>query len=194
LYGIIAEDDSDAKVVSVLIRSLIGNPRYPVLHFGYCGGGDLLKNGYQQLRAFRDQGCDRFVVCHDADGPDYSIKYTEVMQKVIVRSGIDKGFCVVIPVQELEAWILADIEAVSNVITGWRPLPINGNPEGITNPKERLLRESRKNNKKPRYDTGTHNPQVAKYLRVNQVRQRCPSFERLAFFVTGIARTPGQQV
>jgi hypothetical protein len=116
------------------------------------------------------------------------------MQRVIVRSGIDKDYFVVIPVQELEAWILADIEAVSHVITGWKPPYFKDNPEGINNPKERLMHESRKANKKPRYDPGTHNPRVAKYLRLDQVRQRCPSFEKLAHWVTGKARTPGQQI
>ncbi len=192
MYGILGEEDSDAQSLKVLVRGLANQANMSILARGFSGCGDLLNKGSRQLRAFADQGCDRFVVCHDADGADPSEKHNEIMQRVIAPSRIATSYCVVIPVQELEAWILADIEAVSNVFPSWRPAPIRENPEAIRNPKERLQRASQRHNKKPIYDPTTHNQRVAKYLRLDHVRRRCPSFERLSYFVTGIHMTPGR--
>lgn len=184
MYGVLGEDESDAEALKVLIRGLKQQASLKILALGYSGGGELLAKGSRQLKAFAAQGCDRFVVCHDADGTDPDAKRAEIMRRVIDPSGLVSSFCVVIPVQEFEAWILADLEAVSQVIPSWRPGPFKENPESIRNPKERLKWESRKQNKKPRYDPATHNPQIAKYLQIDRLRQRCPSFERLARFVT----------
>ena len=61
----------------------------------------------------------------------------------------------------IEAWILADIEAVSNVIKSWKPKPIL-NPED-SDPKGEIKRRAGLAGK-PLYSYETHNQQVAKYL------------------------------
>ncbi len=87
-----------------------------------------------------------------------------------------------IPVQELEAWILADIESVANVIPSWRLKPID-NPERIPSPKERLEKLSCGENKKQRYYHATHNEMVAPHLDLATREKKCPSFRPLAAFV-----------
>jgi hypothetical protein len=185
MYGILGEEDDDAETLKVLVQRLTKNPTMRFRMKGFGGFGDLLKKGARQLQDFRNGGCQRFVVCHDADGPDPRGPRQEVVRRVIEPSGIKSEYCVVIPVHEIEAWILADIQAVSNVITSWRPTQFKENPEGVTNPKERLKSDSRKDNNRPRYDPATHNPKIAKYLELDVVRKRCPSFEHLASFVVG---------
>jgi hypothetical protein len=49
-------------------------------------------------------------------------------------------------VYELEAWILADIAAVTKIFTSWLPQPISGIPEAIPDPKEHLIRLSKQAN------------------------------------------------
>jgi hypothetical protein len=135
------------------------------------------------LRLLANLGCTRFIVCHDADGPD-PIPYENRVKKEIVQpAGLEDDSCVVIPVQELEAWILADIEAASSIFKSWHPKPI-ANPENQASPKEHLVRLSREGKGKPRYDPSTHNEQVAKYLNLKTVETKCPSFRRLVAFVT----------
>ena len=56
---------------------------------------------------------------------------------------------IIIPVQELEAWILADAQAVTKVSPG-QPDDVQ-NPEAVVKPKEYLQRASRQANSRPRY-------------------------------------------
>jgi hypothetical protein len=61
-------------------------------------------------------GWQRFIVCVDADGPDAAPRHKVILAQVIKKAQVPSETCVLVPVQELEAWILADIEQVSEVI------------------------------------------------------------------------------
>ena len=181
MYGILGEDRSDAETLTTLVRRLKSDDSLPVKRKGYEGGALLLRKGANQLRAFADLGCSRYVVCHDSDGPDPTARRQQVLDQVVKPSGVGPC-CIVIPVQELEAWILADIAAVTAIMSSWHPTEI-GSPEHITSPKEHLERLSRDARKKPRYSHATHNEQVAKYLNLDRVAAKCPSFRPLRDFV-----------
>jgi hypothetical protein len=142
----------------------------------------MLHKGANQLRLFQALKCSRFIVCHDADGPDPNPKHELVRQKVVKPSGIDQGCCIIVPVQELEAWILADIECATNIFPSWRPSPIE-NPERIARPKEHLEKLSRDSRQRPRYSHATHNARMARYLDLEKVRQKCRAFGVLVDFV-----------
>jgi hypothetical protein len=182
VYGILGEDQSDVETLKVLVRRLAGSESLPVMRKGYGGCAEMLRKGAKQLRLFRDLQCTRFIVCHDADGPDPVLKHEVVRRKVVTPSGIDKGFCIVVPVQELEAWILADIECATKIFTSWKPSPIE-NPEHIASPKEHLEKLSRDSKQRPRYSHATYNEKMAKYLDLDKVSRKCPSFSLLAAFV-----------
>jgi hypothetical protein len=93
-----------------------------------------------------------------------------------------------VPVQEIEAWILADIhQAVPQVIPSWKPDEVS-NPERIDSPKEHLAHLSRGSNKKPRYVYTIHNSQVARYLDFSTVHRKCKSFRPLQQFIVGHRR------
>lgn len=102
MYGVLGEDPSDTATLKVLIRRLAGSEAIPVKTKGYSGCGEMLRKGARQLRLFADLACRRFVVCHDADGPEPAGKYSEVYRRIVQPSGVGP-WCVVIPVQELEA-------------------------------------------------------------------------------------------
>jgi hypothetical protein len=187
VYAVLGEAPSDAETVKVLIRRLAGNDRLTVKTKGYQGCGELKRKGAKQIALFAKLNCFKFVVCYDADGPDPTERRAEIEDRVTRPSGLPaSGCCIVIPVQELEAWILADISAVTKVFTGWHPEPIK-NPEGIASPKERLERLSRAGGSRPRYSHAVHNPAVAAHLDLQRVRKSCPSFLPLVQFVTGKA-------
>jgi len=182
VYGILGEHDSDVATLKVLVRRLAHNESLRIKGIGCGGGGEMLRKGAQHLRVLQDWKCMRFIVCHDADGPYPNPKRELVTREVVKPSGIDQACCVVIPVQELEAWILADIECATKIFTSWKPSPIQ-NPERIARPKEHLERLSRDSKQRPRYSHATHNERMAKYLDLEKVRQKCPAFEVLVAFV-----------
>jgi hypothetical protein len=184
VYGIIGEDESDARTLKELVHCLANDRSLKIKTKGFEGCGQMLRRGAGQIKLFAQLGLTRFIVAYDADGHDPRDRYDEVMAKVIRPSGVQTGYCVLIPVQEIEAWILADIESVSNVFSSWHPDPITQDPEKIENPKEFLEKRSRDSRKRPVYDHSTHNEKVARHLNLEIVRKRCPSFAPLVKFVT----------
>lgn len=185
MYGILGEDDSDTDTLKVLIRRLANDPSLSIRPKGFNGCAEMLRKGARQLRAFANTGCTRFVISYDADRCDPTLRHREVIERIVNPSGIGFPCCVLIPVQEIEAWILADIQAVSKVLTSWNPSPLETEPERIDDPKEYLEALSRNNKKKPIYDHATHNAKVAKHLNLDRLRTRCPSFVPLARFICG---------
>ena len=182
MYGILGEASSDVATLVVLIRRLADDHRLKIKPKGYDGCGEMLRKGANQLQLFRRLGCNRFIVCHDSDGPDPAPKRREVQNRIVKPSGVGDDCCIVVPVQELEAWILADIECACKIFPSWRPLAIQ-NPEGISRPKEYLEKLSRQSSHRPRYSHATHNEKMAEQLDHAKVEQKCPSFRVLAEFV-----------
>jgi len=183
VYGILGEDQSDVETLKVLVRRLAGQETLRVKTKGYGGCAEMLRKGARDLRYLKALHCTRFIVCHDADDPDPQIKRDVVNQKIVAPSGIDNGVCIIVPVQELEAWILADIECASNIFTSWKPSPIQ-NPESIAGPKKYLEKLSRDSRKIQRYRHADHNEKMAEHLDLYKVSHKCPSFRVLANFVT----------
>jgi hypothetical protein len=183
---VIGEDRSDAETLKVLICCLLaGRPGLVVRTKGFEGCSDLLQKGARQLQVFAGLGCTKFVVCHDADDRNPAPARERVMRSIVKPAMVGADCCVVIPVQEIEAWILADMSAVAMVFTSWRPQQITANPEFITSPKEYLVKLSRVKHNRPVSTPATDNERVAKHLNLQHVRRRCPSFDHLAKFVTG---------
>jgi hypothetical protein len=182
LYGILAESQPDANTLKAIVEALNNSGSVRILPKGYKGCGQMFSKGVRQLRLFQGLDCNRFIVCYDADGNDPAKRHKDVVDGIIRPSRVGGLCCVVVPVQELEAWILADIEAVTKIFTSWRPDPI-GNPESIDDPKECLKKLSRDAKHKPRYSHATHNQQVAKYLDLKKVEAKCESFKPLVNLV-----------
>lgn len=183
MIGVIGEDKSDVDVLTRLIRRLANDDRYPVKGMGYTGSGELFKKGPKQLRSYYQAfGCVRFVICYDADRDDPEKRFEKITDEIIDASRLACKFCALVPIQEIEAWILADINAVSRVITSWTPNAEISNPESINDPKEHL-RSLSKRYKKPLYSPAVHNAKVAAHLDLDKVFRKCQSFRPLAEFV-----------
>lgn len=96
---------------------------------------------------------------------------------------------IIIPVHELESWLLADTSAIHGVFsatarTARLPADI-ASPEYIADPKrhlDKLIYASYK----LRYVNTIHNKKIAKNIDVDQIRYRCPSFRVLDTFIKGI--------
>jgi len=194
MYAIIAEDKSDADTLKVLAKRLARDNGLAVRTKGYGGCGAMLTKGARDLRTFADLGCTQFIVCYDADREDPVARYREAFEKIVRPSELE-SCCILVPVQEVEAWILADVEQVSHIISRWNPGPIS-NPEAIDSPKEYLENLSDGENRKPRYSHAIHNCSIAKHLRLEIVHRKCPSFRPLVdhFQQVEQQRLPGKWI
>ncbi len=159
-----------------------GVPR--VKEKGYNGCGELMKHGARDLKAFAKMNYARFVVCFDADLGCPRLKRTEIIEKIIKPSKLSLPICVLVPVQEIEAWILADVGALGKLFPTWRGRlnPI-ASPELIRDPKEHLRRLVLDKEKRPKYDHATHNASIARHLDLEEVKRKCPSFSPLAALI-----------
>lgn len=182
MYGILGEDTSDVDTLDVLVRRLQEKHQQAItknFKKGHKGCGELLNNGWRTLDEWQRRGCTRFIVAQDADQKDTNSVRDEISQKIIRRSIVKAScVCVVVPVQEIEAWLLADLSKAINLFSGWKPENI-ASPETITKPKEHLEKLSRQANGKPRYKHATDNSKLAEYVDLDLVSKRCQSFKPL---------------
>ncbi|WP_174986740.1 DUF4276 family protein [Burkholderia lata] len=183
MYAVIGEHQSDVDTLANIIKRLCGNDRVSIKGKGFNGSGELLKRGASQLQLFKDLQCKKFIACYDSDGFNPDDRRNELIKDVFRPSGISPEHCVaVIPVNMIESWILADLDAISKVIKFWPLGKVVVNPEGVRFPKKHLEDLSEKNHR-PRYNHATMNAAIAKHLNLDVVRRRCPSFETLCKFV-----------
>ena len=97
MYGILGEHQSDVDTLKVLVRRLACDQSLPIKSKGFDGCGRMLQKGARQLQDFVRRGCKRFIVCHDADGPDPSPKRDLVNSKIIQPSGIARDIASLFP-------------------------------------------------------------------------------------------------
>jgi hypothetical protein len=178
----LGEDDSDIETLKVLIRRLADDQKIAIRGKGFDGCGKLLKEGWKYLKSLPELSCSRFVIAHDADQRNSKEVEHILRDKIIKPSGVETSICLLVPVQEIEAWLLADVEAVSNIFKGWKPKP-ETNSESKPHPKEYLEKLSRDAGGRPRYLHAIHNQQLAKHINLGKVSKSCPSFRPLEQFV-----------
>ncbi|MDQ6990344.1 MAG: DUF4276 family protein [Mariprofundaceae bacterium] len=176
MYGIIAEDKSDVEVLKVIVKRLANNQSISMKGKGYHGCGEMLRKGSSQLKVFLKLGCQRFIICYDADRSSPCHRYDEAVAKIITPFGHKDKYCVLVPIQEIEAWILADLQAVTKIIPSWVPTKIYNHPESVNDPKEALEKLSRNTKKRPRYSHATHHVKIAEHLNLSRVKAKCKSF------------------
>lgn len=92
-----------------------------------------------------EEHMDLLFIHRDADSPDPEPRYNEIFQGV-GKAGYTTYWIGVVPVQEIEAWLLLNESAIRHV--SGRPkgkvalnLPNPNRVEELSNPKERLLEE-----------------------------------------------------
>lgn len=187
MYAVLAEGHSDALMLRTIIERLgvsFADSKPRVKEKGYNGCGELMKHGARDLKALSKLGYTRFVVCFDADQGCPERKRSEVLQRIFRPASIPHPVCALVPVQEIEAWILADLDSLGRLFPTWRgrPAPI-ASPENVRNPKEHLKRLTQDAGGRPKYDHANHNQHIAHHLDLNQVQLKCPSFSPLVDLV-----------
>ena len=142
-YGIVVEGIYDEVVLGEIIKKILA--REITLIPRRCGDKDrLIKVFSEYLESFRygNQGSnvDKAIVIRDAHGKDPEELKESMKSKILNRRyPFEVKFLIII--HELEAWLLADEEAISRVTrsrSGKPAVPVNKPLESIIDPKETL--------------------------------------------------------
>ena len=140
-FAFLCEGSSDTGLIAHLETLLV--------HFGAqeaAGMPDTRKGTIPaRLRQLRTEetgtGIDMVFIHRDSDGPDREGREREI-RRGVEESGFPHPFIPVIPVQETEAWLLLDEQAIRDVVAsqGKQPLrlPKPNAIEGTRKPKEIL--------------------------------------------------------
>lgn len=177
MIAILAEGNSDAEALRNIVRRCGTASSVQVRARGYSGCKEMLRNVARDVRKFCREGAKRLIVCHDADGhPPETIE--AAIARAVGTLPAEVKSIYVVPVQAIEAWIIADEHAVNAILTSFR-FKGHDRPESLPRPKEWLIRESRDAAHRPRYSPAVHNPRIAEKLDAERVARKCQSFARL---------------
>ena len=180
-YGLIAEGDKDVAVYVELIHKICGSSTIIVAHA--AGGREKM---YQKLPGFlrnlqyadpQGKAVEKVLVVCDADGKNPRMVEEKLQGRISnleFRFALGIGIHVV--VQEMDTWLLADIDAINRVSTsrgGKSVQPVRDPLEQIQDSKatlQILLSEARLN----------YTPEVCRLIAgetdLATLRRRCPSF------------------
>ena len=185
-FGLIAEDESDIKVLKILMQKLICENSFCTKKFSANGCGKIMGKAIAWANTLRKKGCHRLILVHDLD------RHNEVELRRSLEEKLNQSdfsiFCVVVPKEEIEAWLLCDNVNLGRVLNSTQPFPEILHPEEIKSPKEFLRRKSNELGGR-RYVNSIDNPKIAEGISIGNL-DRCPSFTNFSEFVLqGVPRT-----
>ncbi len=185
LIGVIAEDMSDVEVIKILLKKMT-KKSFTTAQFVGKGCGPLKKKIPGWCKAFKNKGVQAVLVIHDLDKNDAQELRTKL--ESMLPANVFANATVVIPTEELEAWLLSDEKAIKTAMKlQTSPKKIH-HPEQITSPKEylaALVKQHSKNGLK-QYVNAIHNSKIADELLIQHLN-KCASFaEFTAFAKTAI--------
>ena len=182
--GVIAEDITDIEVLYELTCKLTRENSFSFKKFVGRGNGKLRRKCSVWAKNLLERGCTYLVVLHDLDGNNESQLRTNLTN--CVQSVKFKAHVILIPVQEIEAWLLADAKALKDVFHMVKLPKLPRNPEGIRRPKEKLRDIIWKTTKKY-YGNTIHNKKIAAACQIHKLNI-CRSFRPYPKFITSHSR------
>lgn len=185
-FAVLAEDPSDGEALVVLVKRISGVENRRVHMKGFRGCGKLCDKAGAHIESFSRQGATHFIICHDSDGDDPAEIRRKVQSSVGAKIDLKRvTHKIIVPVEELEAWIIADEVAINKAIPKLLIDEVK-HPETIKNPKEWLIKKSQASRSRPLYAPAINNSQIAKHIDIAKVERKCPSFRELTTFVRNV--------
>lgn len=178
-YGVVVGGEYDEAALTEIIKKCFAREIKIITR--KCGGnGRLMKLFPDYLKSFHYEKegsyVDKALVIRDAHGKDPG-ELMEKMESKITNRNYPFRVKLIIIVQELEAWLLADEEAISKVTrsrSGKFVARINEPLESIKEPKE-VLRKILSEVKVPYTDAVAR--EIAKESDLDKIEYRCPRFK-----------------
>ena len=178
--GIIAEDVSDVEVVSVLLEKYVAKNQFAIRRFVGNGCGKLRNKCKTWAETLVRAGCEHVLVFHDLDTQNEAELRT-ALEKRLPHEKFPTTL-IVIPIEELEAWLLSDADALRSVFSlKSTPKPYL-NCELVHSPKEEIGRLVWTAAKK-RYLNTVHNQRIAERTSLVNLR-KCASFRTFDQYIT----------
>jgi hypothetical protein len=181
--GLIVEDESDFDVLKEVIpkiNSRINSLKKVVAH----GSGRIIGKANSWSNNLRDKGCTCLIVVRDCDNESLSALRERL--DIAYRGAPFTKKVLVVAVQEIESWLLADLRAVHKVFGRGGVIPKSiPSPENVQNPKEHLKNIIHRKYAFTYLNT-VDNRKIAKELDVSILKSKCPSFEILYDFIESI--------
>ena len=171
-FGLIAEGESDIAVIKEIFIKIFKKNGFSIMARPGKGSGNIINKCRSWTNDLLKNGCDYVFIFHDLDNNDCR-ELRKKLQDRISKKEYPNAF-IIIPVQEIEAWLLSDPAAIKQVFN-LQSLPnIKSDVESIDSPKEHLGKLIRKH-KEGRYLNRTHNAKIAKAASINSFK-KCKSF------------------
>lgn len=173
--GVIAEDNSDVDVVGAILEKYTEKNSFVIKKFVGNGCGRLRNKCRTWTETLLKAGCSHVLIFHDLDRNEESKLLSTLLSKVPNKEF--PNALIVIPIEEMEAWLLADEMAISKTFSLKQPLKRVSTPETVNSPKEEigLLVWSAA---KKRYVNTVHNAKIASAA-TRENFLRCTSYTKL---------------
>ncbi|MDB5162718.1 MAG: hypothetical protein JWN28_325 [Candidatus Saccharibacteria bacterium] len=179
--GIISEDSTDFETIRILISKIVDTDG--------IGFKSKVGNGCAKIRSkcvawaqdLKNRKCDILIVVHDLDRNDHKKLKAELTSKLSLSAIRNNLVC--IPVEEIEAWLIADPIGIKTSL-GLKRIPrFSGNPETITSPKEKLREAIFQCSGKEIFYQTSINPRIAGSIDISLVYNKCPSFKEFYDYI-----------
>lgn len=175
IIGLIAEDKSDIEVINEILGRYFTGNSYSIKKYVGNGCGKLKQKCASWADNLVKRGCNFIIVFHDLDKNDEMVLRKTLTDKIDAIN-IDH-YLIVIPIEEMEAWLLSDPQALKKTFKLKKPPRVTLNTESINSPKE-YLRDLIWKSGKVRYLNTVHNVKIARNISLANYR-RCKSFKPL---------------
>jgi hypothetical protein len=180
--GVIAEEHDDIDVLYELACKIISENKFGFNRFVGHGCGTLKRKCNAWSRNLIKRGCSHIIVIHDLDNNDESKVRGQLEESI---KDIDfAGRLILIPIYEIEAWLLSDTFALKQTFNMKNTPKVNKHPETIRNPKE-YLRDIVWKHCKKHYINTIHNKRIAKTIRIGKLSV-CNSFSPYPQFLKAL--------
>src|SRR5260221_5654851 len=150
---------SDVDVIKQITEKIIPVAEFSTRHRIGHGCGKLRRKCHAWAADLSRGGCTHIVVLHDLDNEDERALRSRLEAELADVHAANS--IVLIPIGEIEAWLLTDARAIQAVFRLQRPPRLPGQPESIRDPK-RLLEEIVWRTARKRYVNSVHNVHVAR--------------------------------
>ena len=173
--GVIAEDKSDVNVVTEILVKYMTRNSFSVKQFVGNGCGKVKQKCDSWARLLFKSGCEHVFLFHDLDRNNLT-RLRKSLEKKLPAIEFPNAL-IVIPVEELEAWLLSDTEAIRLAFALTKTPKRITDCETIASPKEHLAKMVWLPERK-RYLNTVHNKKISEQVSLKNLK-RCPSFTRL---------------
>ena len=178
--GVIAEEVNDVDVLYEFTCKLVEENKFSFKKFVGRGCGKLRRKCTAWAEDLKRRGCPYLVVIHDLDKHNETSLRTELSNSVH-HIDFDR-YVILIPIKEIEAWLLTDASALKTVFNMSRLPKLPNSPEQLQDPKKFLSDIVYKNVKKYYVNT-IHNRKIAAEIKISEM-ENCKSFQPYSVFMS----------